>query len=892
MLTDNIRKTFLDFFAKREHKVLDSSGLLVQNQDLLFTVAGMVWQIDNFKNPSKAPADCAVVCQPCLRCRGRNNDTSNVGKTPIHLSFFEMLDSYSFGKYSRELAILYAWELLADVFYLDPKRIVVTVHKKDTEAFNWWSKIAKLPSQNIIKCCDESNIWSSGANGLLGLCSEIFYYTKGKVPANVSPKDLNGDSWIEIWNLVFISHQNTSNGRVLLPNRNLVDTGMGLERIAAVIQGVFDVFETDALAPILREVADVVKCSDFSNPMLRIITDHLRAVTILIKDGALPSNEKHGYVVRYFIRQALLRGNLLGKKEPFLAGLVQFVAKSMAKSYPKLIDRQHFIERVVADEEDQYIKTISGAMRTFELQVENISDGGEIPGEVLFKLHDTYGFPIDLAEVLAKEQGLRLDYAGYRSMMAMQQERSRNLNRVKDKDFSPFRNDSFSTEFVGYERQNWSIYAMVLAISKIDGEGCENQVSKICAGETGVIVLDRTSFYCESGGQVCDIGFLTSSEGTFEVSKVKQHGNMVLHYGVMANGEISLRGKISARVDAANRQNTCSNHTVVHILQAALREMVSESITQAGSYVCPDYFRFDFTYGRDFVPDVLTLLENEINSQVRQNYPIITQELSLEEAYARGCPKNEHSSMKLANLEKARAIIIGDEENPVSIELCGGTHVQQTGEIGLFKIISSVVIAHSVRRITGVTGQKAWHHFSKLSTEVCRCQKLMKSTSGDISADVDCLMKNIAKCRRENEILVSKLVYREALALVEEREEVFANGGGLITSFSTTKGDLSYLRSLAKRILELLNANQTIVALLAPNGESDKSMNLVIASNAAELATTQECLDYLRSFIKISGGGNSELAQGKIVEDYSNFFHAPLESLRRHLFELLNKGKR
>ena len=707
----SLRKAFLDYFAGKDHKVVASSPLVPGNDPtLLFTNAGMVQFKDTFLGTEKRSYTRAASSQRCVRAGGKHNDLENVGYTARHHTFFEMLGNFSFGDYFKEDAIEFGWEFLTKTLGLPEERLWVTVYHEDDEAADIWLNKMGVSADRFSRLGEKDNFWSMGDTGPCGPCSEIFY-DHGPDVAGGPPgsPDEDGDRYVEIWNLVFMQFDRAADGTLTPLPKPSVDTGMGLERIAAVMQGVHSNYEIDLFQALIKAAAEVTGTTDLANNSLKVIADHIRACSFLIVDGVLPGNEGRGYVLRRIIRRALRHGYELGARDAFFHKLVGPLVAQMGAAYPELAEAQAHVEKVLANEEARFDETLSQGMTMLGKAMQEI-DGTQLPGDVAFTLYDTYGFPVDLTADILRNEGLTLDVDGFDAAMEEQRERARKASKFSAAD-AGLQVDAAS-EFTGYDSLTGS--GKVLALYR-DG----NEVDALATGDSGLVVLDSTPFYAESGGQVGDTGVLEADSNVFRVDDTQKSGDAHLHVGEVTQGTIEVGDELGAVVDEDARSATVLNHSATHLLHAALRLVLGTHVTQKGSLVAPDKLRFDFAHYEAVTPDELATIETLVNAQIRANTSAETAVMNYDAAV-------ESGAMALFGEkygDDVRVLRIGD----FSVELCGGTHVQRAGDIGLFRITSEGGIASGVRRIEAVTGAAA---LALMHTD----QQLLDSLAGQLRA--------------------------------------------------------------------------------------------------------------------------------------------------------------
>ncbi len=753
MFSQELRKTFLDFFSSRGHTLVDSSSLVPdQDPTLLFTNAGMV-QFKNAlafrENPGYTRA---VSCQLCVRAGGKHNDLDNVGYTARHHTFFEMLGNFSFGDYFKKEAIHLAWEFLTEIIALPPERLWITVHENDAEAERIWIEEVGVDAGRFSRLGDDKNFWTMGETGPCGPCSEIFYDHGPDIPGG-PPGTPEGelDRYVEIWNLVFTQYDRSADGTLTPLQKPCVDTGMGLERVAAVVQQVHNNYDTDLFQPLIKKAAKLLKTTDLSNPSLKVIADHIRAVTFLISYGVVPSNEGRGYVVRRIIRRALRHGHQLQSSGPFFHRLVETVNAVMGDAYPLLQQSKSHIEKVLLKEEEQFQLTLDQGMKLLDDAIQTLATTGEtksaahpeIPGEVVFKLYDTYGFPTDLTADIARERDLSIDMDGFAREMEQQKARARATSQFTATDAGEIKSD-LVTEFTGYETLETSSEVLVIIKN-------ETQVQEACKGDAVLIVLDRTPFYAESGGQIGDIGWLASDNARLEVVDTIKSGDTWLHRVKVVQGQVKVGAKLSATVDRESRDATRLNHSATHLLHAALRMILGEHVNQRGSLVDSKRLRFDFSHFDAITHEELRTIERLVNEQVRLNTQIETAIMPLEDARKKG-------ALALFGEKYSQDVRVLTMGVGFSMELCGGTHASRTGDIGVFRIVSEQGIASGVRRIEAVTGATAIEYIESLEDSMAETTALVKATRTDVTARVKALIERNRKLEKEVTALNAKLV--------------------------------------------------------------------------------------------------------------------------------------
>ncbi|MDJ0862672.1 MAG: alanine--tRNA ligase, partial [Gammaproteobacteria bacterium] len=671
--TTALRQAFLDFFQGKEHEVVPSSPLVPANDPtLLFTNAGMVQFKEVFLGLERRSYARAASSQRCVRAGGKHNDLENVGYTARHHTFFEMLGNFSFGDYFKRAAIEYAWEFLTEILRLPPDRLWVTVFEDDDEAADIWFNVVGVDRERFTRCGAKDNFWAMGETGPCGPCSEIFYdHGEGVAGGPPGSAEEEGDRYVEIWNLVFMQYDRQADGTMTALPKPSVDTGMGLERLAAVMQGVHSNYDIDLFRGLMLAAAELADGADPGGNSLRVIADHIRSSAFLVVDGVVPSNEGRGYVLRRIIRRAIRHGHKLGLREPFFFRLVAELERQMGPAYPELTERRAMVERVLKQEEERFAETLDQGMRIFEQSVAGL-ESTRIPGDTVFRLYDTYGFPVDLTADVARERGFSLDMAGFEREMHAQRQRARAASQF-GAEWGEALNTGCSSVFIGY--QHLAGDGVVVAMYR-DGE----LVEALSEGDSAIVILDETPFYAESGGQVGDRGELTADTTRFEVSDTRKEGEAHAHVGVLTDGSLSVGETVHATVDAEARVATARNHSATHLLHAALRHVLGTHVTQKGSLVAPDRLRFDFSHFEPLTENQLRRIEGMVNEQILGNVGVETRLMALDDAMQSG-------AMALFGekyAEQVRVLSIGD----YSTELCGGTHVRHSGDIGLFKIIS------------------------------------------------------------------------------------------------------------------------------------------------------------------------------------------------------------
>ena len=844
-----LRKLFLDYFRDHGHEVVASSSLApINDNTLLFTNAGMVQFKDVFTGRDQRPYQRAASSQRCVRAGGKHNDLENVGYTARHHTFFEMLGNFSFGDYFKADAIRFAWEFLVGVLKLPPDKLWVTVYETDDEAYQVWADEIQVPRERIARIGDKldgkryesDNFWAMGDTGPCGPCSEIFY-DHGPEIAGGPPgtPDADGDRYIEIWNLVFMQFDRGADGALTPLPKPSVDTGMGLERLAAVMQGVHSNYEIDLFQQLIAAAAAATGTTDLQSSSLRVIADHIRATAFLIADGVLPSNEGRGYVLRRIMRRAIRHGHKLGATGGFFHTLVAPLAAEMGDAYPELRHAQDQVTRVIQQEEERFAETLSHGMRLLEESIAHLS-GTVIPGEAVFKLYDTYGFPVDLTADIARERSLRVDQAGFEREMEGQRERARahsqfGLRQSHDLGIAG------STEFHGYDRLEED--ATVIALFRDN-----RPVEELHAGDEGLVVLDHTPFYAESGGQVGDAGWLRADGLEFEVRDTQKQGEGIfVHIGTLNQGRLRRGARVLVQVDPAKRQATALHHSATHLLHAALRRVLGPHVAQKGSLVDPQRLRFDFSHFEPVSAEQLETIERLVNAQIRGNVAVETEIMAPEEAVAAG-------AMALFGEkygDRVRVLRMGD----FSTELCGGTHVRRVGDIGLLKIVSESGVAAGVRRIEAVTGERALDHITALQDRARQAAQLVKGDRDNFPDKIRQLVERSRQLEKEIEQLKGRLASGQGADLIGQAVAV---DGIKVLAARLDGVDAKTLREAVDRCKDQLKAAAVVLATV-----EDGKVRLVAGVTPAETARIKagDLVNAVAQQVGGKGGGRSDLAQ-------------------------------
>ena len=841
MKSSEIRQRFLDFFKRHGHTIVPSSPLVPANDaTLLFTNAGMVQFKEVFLGLEKRPYVRAVSSQRCVRAGGKHNDLENVGYTARHHTFFEMLGNFSFGDYFKREGIRYAWEFLTQDLKLPPERLWVTVYKDDHEAADIWLKEMKVDPKRFSYLGESSNFWQMGDTGPCGPCSEIFYDHGPGIPGGPpgSP-DEDGDRYVEIWNLVFMQYNRDASGKLTPLPKPSVDTGMGLERIAAVQQGVHSNYQIDLFQNLIRAAIEITGASDHQSHSLNVVADHIRAAAFLIVDGVLPSNEGRGYVLRRITRRAIRHGHRLGATETFFYKLVGSLCQQMGDAYPELNRERAQIERVLKLEEERFAETLDQGMKILEDGIAGLKSD-TIPGELIFRLYDTYGFPVDLTRDVALERNLKIDMAGFEREMEAQRERARAASSFKTAEIGAVTVDQ-PTQFTGYERL--SDEGKILQITR----GTDlAQTDSLRVGEAGNIVLDRTPFYAESGGQAGDRGVLRIGDAIFRVENTQKHGQIHVHQGKVEKGQFLAGDKVTAEVSESVRRATMRNHSATHLMHKALRDVLGAHVQQKGSLVDDQRTRFDFSHFAPVTPEQVTEIERRVNEQILLNQDTRSRVMDMDSAKAEGAMAL--FGEKYGN--EVRVLNIGD-----SIELCGGTHVRRTGDIGLFKIVSEGGVASGVRRIEAVTGPGVLGYLYERENKLREAAELLRASPEEVPRKVEQLTQRLKGLEKELEQLRGKLAAGGSKDLAAEAKEV----KGIKVLASRLDGmDAKGLREALDRLKDKLAPAAIVLASVADNKVT------LIAGVTKELAGrlhAGELVNQVATGVGGKGGGRPDMAQ-------------------------------
>lgn len=850
MKTSEIRQKFLSFFESKGHHIVSSASLVPGNDPtLLFTNAGMVQFKDVFTGKETRPYKRATSSQRCVRAGGKHNDLENVGYTARHHTFFEMLGNFSFGDYFKQDAIRYAWELLTTVYQLPAEKLWVTVYQEDDEAYDIWASEIGVPKERIIRIGDKGgvrynsdNFWQMADTGPCGPCSEIFYDHGADVWGGPpgSPEE-DGDRYIEVWNLVFMQFERSADGTMTPLPKPCVDTGMGLERISAVLQHVHSNYEIDLFQSLIQAAARETKTSDLSNNSLKVIADHIRACSFLIIDGVIPSNEGRGYVLRRIIRRALRHGHKLGQKGLFFYRLVQDLGQTMGEAYPELISQRERIEQVLRQEEERFSETLENGMRILEGALANLPENAKLDGQTLFTLYDTYGFPVDLTADICRERGIEVDLDGFEVAMENQRQMARASGKFKTAEGLSY--SGVQTRFDGYTTLEGSGTVTALYVGG-------TSVQSVTQGQQAVVVLDATPFYAESGGQVGDAGILSDAEGlSFEVQDTQKISNQVFgHQGVLNAGTLTVGQTVQAQVDTECRERVIRNHSATHLMHKALRQVLGGHVQQRGSLVDADKTRFDFAHDTAMTAEQIAQVEAIVNEQVLANQAVQAQLMSFDDAVSGG-------AMALFG-EK-----YGDEVRVLDIgfsrELCGGTHVQRTGDIGLFKIVSEGGVAAGVRRVEAITGTNSLHWVQAQERLLNDASASLRTQPEGLVARISALQAQIKDLEREREQMQSKLAASAGQDLLAQAVPLNDSSRLLVATLQGVEAKA--LREMAD---QLKNKLQSAVILLSIVADGKVSLVAGVTPDLTAKVKAGDLVGFVASQMGGKGGGRPDMAMG------------------------------
>ena len=861
MKSSEIRAKFLKFFEERGHVIVASSPLVPANDPtLLFTNSGMVQFKDVFLGRETRSYKRAATAQRSLRAGGKHNDLENVGYTARHHTFFEMLGNFSFGDYFKRDAIRYAWDLLTKVYGLPPEKLWITVYRTDDEAYDLWTKEIGVPRDRCVRIGDRpdggsDNFWQMADTGPCGPCSEIFYdHGPGIAGGPPGSREAEGDRYIEIWNLVFMQFNRDEAGIMHPLPRPSVDTGMGLERIAAVLQGVHSNYEIDLFRDLIRAAARETGSKDLANNSLKVIADHIRACAFLVVDGVIPGNEGRGYVLRRIVRRAIRHGYKLGQKQPFFHRLVADLSRAMGEAYPELLKAKERVAQVLKAEEERFAETLENGMKVLEGALHR--EDRMLDGETVFQLYDTYGFPVDLTADIARERGIMIDHAGFEAAMERQRERARAAGKFKMEAGVEY--SGGATEFRGYD----TLALDDAKITAIYREG--TSVPTIAAGEAAIVVLDKTPFYAESGGQVGDAGELVAAGGTFAVSDTQKiQADVFGHHGSLATGRLSVGDKISARVDVARRSRTMRNHSATHLMHKALREVLGAHVQQRGSLVDAEKTRFDFSHDTSMTDEQIRRVEAKVNTEILKNEATSARIMKFDEAVKVG-------AMALFGEkygDEVRVLDIGS-----SRELCGGTHVARTGDIGFFKIVSQGGVAAGVRRVEATTGEGALVYVQSLDGQLAEAASALKAQPQEIAAKIAQMQEHARTLEKELARLKSRLASSQGDDLAAQAVTV---KGVKVLSAALDGADAKTLRETLDKLKDKLKS----AAIVLGSTEGGK-VNLIagVTSDLIGKLKAGELVNYVAQQVGGKGGGRPDMAQAGGTEPAK--VPAALESVR------------
>lgn len=836
-----LRTAFLDYFSQKKHTIVPSSSLIPYNDDtLLFTNAGMVQFKDVFLGQEKRDYTRATSSQRCVRAGGKHNDLDNVGYTSRHHTFFEMLGNFSFGDYFKREAIHFSWEFLTVVLKVPAEKLWITVFTDDKEAEDIWLNEIKINPARFSRCGEKDNFWSMGDTGPCGPCSEIYYDHGAEVPGGPpgSP-DAEGDRYVEIWNLVFMQYNRSKDGTLTPLPKPSVDTGMGLERMAAVMQGVKSNYDIDLFQILIKKAHELIPYQTIDNKGYRVLADHIRAACFLILDGIVPSNEGRGYVLRRIMRRALRHGNQLGAKAPFFHKMVNSLCQAMGEAYPELLIQRSHIEKLILREEEQFEKTLELGLKILSEALD--ADDQVISGELAFKLYDTFGFPVDLTADVAREKGMLVDMPSFERLMTQQKERARAKNQFSA-DYTTQLNLEETTEFTGYESLNETA-----KIIKILREG--KAVEQLGVGERGIVVLPKSPFYAESGGQVGDKGAIFfGDKGCFLIEDTLKSQQAILHIGIVKEGTLEKEMEVVAKVDPETRQSTRLNHSATHLLHAALRQVLGTHVVQKGSLVTPERLRFDFSHFEALTLEQLSKVECLVNQKILENTPILAQEMPFDEAIKKGVTalfEEKYGST-------VRVLSMGDG---YSMELCGGTHAQRTGDIGSFVIVQEVGIAAGIRRIEALTGMGAFTYLKEKTQILHQVEEVLKADDNTVLAKCSDTLGRIKSLERECEKLKHKMASQSGGDLLNEAVEI----QGMRLLVKKLDGlDPKVMRQLMD---DLKNKMKSGVIVLAAVVDGKAQLIAGVTKNNTEKVSANELIRHLAAQIGGSGGGRADMAQ-------------------------------
>ncbi|MBI2311936.1 MAG: alanine--tRNA ligase [Betaproteobacteria bacterium] len=839
MKSSEVRQKFLEFFEGHGHAIVASSPLIPGNDPtLLFTNAGMVQFKDVFLGQDKRPYVRAVTSQRCVRAGGKHNDLENVGYTARHHTFFEMLGNFSFGDYFKRNAIRYAWEFLTEVMKIPAGKLWVTVYAEDDEAYDIWANEIGVPRDRVTRIPTMDNFWQMGETGPCGPCTEIFYDHGPGIPGGPpGTPEADGDRYIEIWNLVFMQYNRDDKGVLNKLPKPSVDTGMGLERIAAVLQGVHSNYEIDLFRDLIRAAARVTGAKDLKSNSLKVIADHIRACGFLVCDGVIPGNEGRGYVLRRIIRRAIRHGYKLGQKKPFFHLLVDDLAKAMGDAYPEIVAAKDRVAAVLRQEEERFAETLENGMQVLEGALRR--EDRMLDGETVFKLYDTFGFPVDLTADIARERGLTVDFAGFEQSMERQRERARAASKFQMQAGVEY--SGRATEFQGYDTLQTE--AQVVALYKGG-----SPVSFVEAGDEAVVVLDKTPFYAESGGQVGDCGEILSSHGTFAVSDTQKiQAEVFGHKGLLRSGRLAVGDEVMAQVNPVARARAAYNHSATHLLHAALRKVLGSHVTQKGSLVDPQRTRFDFSHHAPLTEGELREIENLVNREIRRNLAVETRLMKYDEAI-------KHGAMALFGEKYGDDVrVVGMGE--FSTELCGGTHVKRTGDIGFFKIVSESGVAAGIRRVEAITADTALEYVQQQQAQLAEIAAALKAPPQEASQKIAQIVDSVKALEKELSRFKSRLASSRGDELADGAVEV---KGVKVVAATLEAADAKALREAVDKLKDKL---KTCAVVLGSVADGRVTLIAGVSGDLTAKLKAGELVNFVAQQVGGKGGGRPDMAQ-------------------------------
>ena len=852
----DIRESFLRFFEEKSHTRVSSSSLIPKDDPtLLFTNAGMVQFKNAFLGLEDRGYTRAASCQKCVRAGGKHNDLENVGFTARHHTFFEMLGNFSFGDYFKREAISLAWEYLTEVMKLPRERLWVTVYLDDDEAYRIWQDEMHIPAERIVRLGEKSNFWMMGETGPCGPCSEIIY-DQGEGTGCGRPDchiECGCDRYLEVWNLVFTQFDRDETGTLTpLPKPN-IDTGMGLERLVAVVQGAKSNYDTDLFAPLIAAITETANrpygVNEEDDVSIRVIADHSRSVTFLIGDGILPSNEGRGYVLRRILRRAARHGKLLGLNRPFLHAMAAIVIKEMKGAYPDLCDKESYITKVILNEEQRFMETLDAGLKILQDEVARLKTAGKtvIPGDIVFRLYDTFGFPTDLTADIVRRDGLTLDEEGFQKAMEIQREKARESWKGSGEEavsilYQKLPGQGISTVFVGYEGVCEAESKVTALLNKA---GLAEELGE---GEEGEVIVAETPFYGEIGGQIGDTGAIEGKDFVFDVLDTRRPlDNLISHVGRVRTGRIRKGDSVNLTVAEEKRRATEANHSGTHVLQAAMKRVLGDHIKQSGSLVTSERLRFDFTHFSRIEDDELERIETLANAVIRRNMPVVTQVLPIEEALKTGATAVFDEKYG----DRVRVVRMGD----FSMELCGGTHIRRTGDIGFLKILHESAIAAGVRRIEAVTGGEAVKYARRVENELKKAANLLKSNPSELSERVEKLVKNQKEMEKELETFKSRLAAKDSADLLSQAKEI---GGIKVLTAAVNAPDAKTLRDFGDKLRDRL---QSGIILIGSRAEGKAMLLCLVTKDLTDRYSAGNIIREIAPIVGGRGGGRPDMAQ-------------------------------